>query len=538
MKDYRFGLAAALASTLALAGPVALASSHREAPNITKMPKVDSTDLYAFRSYEDGRSQYTTFIANYIPFQDPFGGPNYYTMDPNAVYDIHIDNTGGAVENLTFQFKFSNTLKNGVGQTLTVGDKTLPIAMRHDGQVTGPNSPNLGEIETYTLTLITGPENSGARAAITNTSGGGTVFTKPIDNIGFKTTPDYAAYVNQFVYNISIPNCALPGKVFVGQREEAFAINLGESFDLVNFIPIEGDSHPFAGDHAGFPGGITQSRNNDDLIGKKNVTSLEIEVPTSCVTGLGNGVIGVWQTASLPQAQLLKPSPTYTAPTVQSGAYVQVSRLGMPLVNELVIGLPDKDLFNAAHPTQDGALAAYVTNPTFPAILDILFRGPVNATLHTNFTNLAPSNFPRSDLVATFLTGIKGLNQLKTVTESEEMRLNTAVPATLRANQQSYGVVADDLAGFPNGRRPGDDVPDIELRVLMGRLCYPVPINGVQTDLALCKPADAPTGQVAYTDGAPVSARDLQPGFPYLNNPIPGSPHTARNSIAAAPAIP
>jgi hypothetical protein len=538
MKHLKFGPATALASILALAAAPALASSHREAPSITTMPKVDGTDFYMFQSYEPGRSGYTTLIANYQPLQNPTGGPNYWTMDPDAIYEIKIDNLGKAVEDITFQFKFTNRLVNGTGITLNVGGQTLPIALRQAGQVTVNLAPALGEIESYTLAMITGPARTGKRVAITNAANGGEVFGKPLDDIGQKTEPDYGKYAARFIYDINIPGCPQTGRVFVGQREEAFAVNLGETFDLVNYVPIEGDSAPFKGDHKGFPGGITQNRNNDDLVGKQNVTSLALEIPTSCLTGAGNGVIGGWTTSSLPQARLLTPNPTYSAPSVQSGAYVQVSRLGMPLVNELVIGLPQKDLFNASQPAGDGALAAYVTNPTFPAILNILFRAPVNATLGTNIPDLAPSNFPRADIVATFLTGIKGLNQMKTVTGSEMLRLNTAVPPTPYAKQQTYGVAADDLAGFPNGRRPGDNVVDLTLRVAMGRLCYPVPINGTQTDLGLCKPADAPVGNVPFTDGAPISARDLQTGFPYLNNPIPGSSLAIRAAIAAEPAKP
>jgi hypothetical protein len=240
----------------------------------------------------------------------------------------------------------------------------------------------------------------------------------------------------------------------------------------------------------------------------------------------------------LPQARVLTPAPTYAKPDLNGGAYVQVSRLGMPLVNELVIGLKDKDTFNAGMPSGDAALQSYVTNPTFPALLDALFRSAVNSTLGTSFASLAPGNFPRNDLVATYLTGIKTLNQMATVTPSEMIRLNTAVPPTPMASQKTYGVVADDLAGFPNGRRPGDNVVDITLRVAMGRLCYPVPINGVQTALGLCATTDAPVGNAAFTDGAPISARDLQPAFPYLNPPIPGSPRSARDAVAAIPAKP
>jgi hypothetical protein len=529
MKKLSYGITAALAAALAMSAGASQASSHREAPGITKMPKVDGTDFYMFRSYEPGRSGYVTFLANYQGLQGPSDGPNYYTLDPDAVYEIMIDNNGDAKEDITFQFKFSNTLaNNGAGTMLNVGGQNVAIPLRAIPQVAGDNN-NVNENETYTVTMITGDRRTGTRASLTNQTGGYTTFRKPLDNIGNKTIPDYATYAQQFFYVVNIPGCSQTGRVFAGQRADAFAVNLGGAFDSVNFVPIEGDSAPGAGDGKGFPGGIKQSRANDEIVGKKNVDTLAIEVPIACLTGSGNGVIGAWTTASLPQARLLDPSPTYAAPAQQGGAYVQVSRLSAPLVNELVIGLPQKDLFNAASPTQDAALATYVTNPTFPAILDLLFRGPVNSTLGTNISNLAPQNFPRNDLVATFLTGIKTLNQQSTVTASEMMRLNTAINPTPQASQSTFGVIGNDLAGYPNGRRPGDDAVDITLRVAMGRLCYPVPIAGNQTDLGLCKPTDAPVGNVSFTDGAPISAAELRNSFPYLNDPIPGSPgHGAR----------
>ena len=518
-----FRITSAVGLVMVCMASTAIASSHREAPGITKMPKVDNTDVYAFQSYETGRTGFTTLIANFQPGENPGDGPNYYTMDPDAIYEIHIDNAGDAKEHLTFQFKFTNSLKSDTGKTVTVGGKVLPIALRHIGPISQPLDPNLGEDEQYTVTMITGDRRTGTRAALTNASGGGSTFVKPFDNAGNKSVPNYATYANQFIYNVNIPGCATAGRLFAGQRQEAFAVNLGPIFDLVNFVPIEGS--------------IVQSDANQELIGKKNVTSLALEVPTSCLVGSGNGNIGVWSTASLPQAKLHKPNPTYKNPTLSGGAYTQVSRLGSPLVNEVVIGLPQKDLFNAAKPTQDGALADYVTNPTFPAILEVLFGG---AGIK------APTNFPRNDLVATFLTGIATLNQLKAVTPSEMIRLNTTITPTPAASQSSLGVAGDDLAGYPNGRRPGDDTVDITLRVAMGRLCYPVPIAGKPTDLGLCKPADAPSGQVPFTDGAPSNALGayvgpsgnvganagyvtppgayLQQTFPYLTTPLRGSP--------------
>lgn len=510
--------AAAMAGTAL----TALASSHREAPAVTETPKVDNTDFYMFRSYEPGREAFVTFIANFQPIQSPYGGPNYFTMDPDAIYEIHVDNNGDAVEDITYQFQFDNRLAaSGAGVALTVGSKSVPIALRYANQITSFNDADINESEQFTVAVITGDRRSGTRAEIVNSAG--PVFSKPIDYVGTKTFPDYPAYANSFIYPVTIPGCSVQGRMFVGQRAEAFAVNLGKIFDLVNIVPVEGDSAPGAGDGQGFPGGVTQSRENDDLVGKANVTSIAMEVPISCLVGTGNGVIGAWSTASLPQAEIGDPTPTYDLPQLKGGAYVQRSRLGMPLVNEVVIGIAQKDRFNASEPKDDAQYADFVTNPTFPAILNLLFKDAVNATLGTNIPDLAPTNFPRNDLVAAFLTGIATLNQQSTITASEMLRLNTGVPVTPRAQQSTFGVAGNDLAGFPNGRRPGDDVVDIVVRVAMGRLCHPVPINGTQTDLGLCTPANAPVGNVPFTDGAPISATELKNTFPYLNDPLPGS---------------
>ncbi len=529
-------LAAVLAVSAGFGAGGALASSHREAPGITKMPKVDGTDFYMFRSYEPGRAAYVTFLANYQGLQGPGDGPNYYTLDPDAIYEISIDNVGDGQEHLTFQFKLSNSLTSGTGIQLNIGGKTQSIPLRAIPTVSGANT-NVAENESYTLNVITGNRRTGSSAAVTNASGGGTSFVKPIDNIGNKTVPNYPAYANQFIYTINIPGCSTPGRVFVGQRADAFAVNLGGAFDSVNFVPIEGDSAPGVGDGKGFPGGITQSHVNDEIMGKKNVDTFALEVPISClVPSGGNGVIGAWTTSSLPQARLLNPAPNYTNINLQGGAYTQVSRLANPLVNELVIGLPDKDAFNASMPKNDATFLNYVTNPTFPEVLNLLFLAPVNATLGTNFSDLAPNNFPRNDLVAVFLTGIATLNQLNTVTPSEMMRLNTGVAPVPQGSQSTFGVAGGDLAGYPNGRRPGDDAVDITLRVAMGALCYPVSISGNPTNLGFCTPANAPVGNVQFTDGAPVHDTDLLNAFPYLNSPLPGSPgHGARLGVPNDP---
>ena len=515
----------AVTAALSLIGS-AQASSHREAPNITRMPTLDATDFYLFNSYEAGRDDYVTLIANYIPLQDAYGGPNYFAMDPQAVYSIHIDNDGDAMPDMSFNFRFSNSLANeGAGVQLPIGpdgnQKMVAVPLKNVGGISADSSAALNFIENYTLEL-----DSGTSSTMLMPSGASS-FTKPYDYVGNKTFGDataYQAYADQYLYNVALPGCDAMARVFVGQRKDPFVVNLGETFDLVNYVPVEGDSAPGAGDGGGFPGGITQSTGNDDLA-DKNVTALAIEVPKACITGSGNGVIGAWTTASLPQARILNPNANFARPEMNGGALVQVSRLSNPLVNELVIGLADKDKFNSSKPADDGQFADYVTHPSLPALLNILFKDAVNATLGTSIDDLAPANFPRTDLVAAFLTGVAGVNQLATVTPSEMLRLNTAIPATPAAMQSAFGVAGNDLAGFPNGRRPGDDVVDIALRVVMGALCHDIPVAGEQTNLGFCAPEDAPVGNVPFTDGAPVNASMLNASFPYLLTPLAGSPN-------------
>jgi len=314
-------------------------------------------------------------------------------------------------------------------------------------------------------------------------------FTKPWDYVGVKTFPDYVAYAAQYMYAVDIPNCSTPGRLFVGQRKESFHINLGGIFDLVDFVPVDGAS--------GFPGGINQSDSNN-IINYTNVVSTVLEVPISCIRGAASPVIGVWATTS----------------AIRNGR--QRARLANPLVNELLIGLKDKDKWSRRHPSQDGILLNYIYYPSFPAILDVLFRGAVNAVLKKNFKTIAPTNFPRADLTATFLTGVPGLNYLQYGTRNVEiMRLNTSVPPTPLASQNHLGVIAGDAAGYPNGRRLGDDVIDITLRVAMGALCY--------AGLGVCDPSDAVVGNVPFTDGAPVNASYFDATWPYIQTPWAGS---------------
>ena len=503
--------AGVLASIAALP---AHASSHREAPSIGGMPRVDGTDFYMFSSYEGvaangtgGRAGYVTLIANYLPLQDAYGGPNYFKLDPNAIYEIHVDNNGDAKEDLTFQFKFTNTLKS---IALPIGNQMVPIPLTQAGTVSAPNAAALNVNEKFSLTLVRGDRRTGTATAVANPSGG-TLFDKPVDNIGTKTIADYPAYAAQHVYSVNLPGCAMPAKVFVGQRQEAFAVNLGAIFDLVN-APVSVITNRSL---------INAAAANS--IQDKNVTSLALEVHKSCLTQGSETVIGAWTTASVRQSQIVNAAPPsgYDTAVKGGGAWVQVSRLGNPLVNEVVIGLPDKDRFNASVPTSDGQFASYVTNPTLPALLSAVL--PIG--------NAAPTNLPRLDLVTTFLTGIPGVNQPANVVGSEMLRLNTAIPARPFAMQNRLGIVGTlrdgdsppDFAGFPNGRRPKDDVVDVSISAVMGGLCWLN--NGGALFGAACTRAAVPLGATSLElhDAVDQAVVPLLPGFPYLNTPKPGA---------------
>jgi Domain of unknown function (DUF4331) len=540
----KFGQIAKACLLLVVAGG-AIASSHREAPGITNSPKVDGTDFYMFRSYEGvaangsgGRSDYVTLLANYQPLQAPYGGPNYFQMDPNALYEIHVDNNGDAVEDVTFQFRFKNTLKS---IALPIGASSVPIPLIQAGAVSALNDPNLNVNETYEVKVVRGERRKSKGDSVTK-SGGGATFEKPVDNIGTKTIADYPAYAAKHIHTVTIPGCPAgkdQGKVFVGQRQEGFAVNLGPVFDLVN-APASVLLDPANKDAAGKAG--------QNVIQKANVTTIAMEVHKDCLTAGADPVIGGWTTASVRQARLFngKPNSGNNDSTKQGGAWVQVSRLGNPLVNELVIGLPDKDKFNASSPKDDGQFLTYVSNPTLPALLTIVLGADV-----------APKNLPRTDLLTTFLTGITGVNKPTTPKASEMMRLNTAIAPVQFADQNRLGVAgevlrvggtanlasAKDLAGFPNGRRPKDDVVDIALVATVGGLCA---INGSNDSLKLNSVPGVPsltskcdasaltaTMSAAGPNGLPNAANihdavdqatvPFLTTFPYLNTPNAGS---------------
>jgi hypothetical protein len=492
------------------------ASSHREAPFITTRPKVDGTDFYMFNSYEQGRSGYVTMIANYQPFQFPQGGPNYYTMDPQALYEILIDNNGDGIEELTFQFRFTT---NNSGLAVMAGGKSIPVPLSNTGPLSATSNSAQNVAETYTVMLVQGDRRTGSAQPVTDADTGSTSFSKPFDNIGTKSIPSYASYANSFIHNIKIPGCSSPGRVFVGQRSDGFVVNLGETFDLVNIkYPVQELA----------PSGVNARNLAPNSLAGFNVTSIALEVPASCLTAGGDPVIGGWTAASVRQASVINPQPqssnsvgsvgAVSSPTganVAGGAWAQISRVGMPLVNELVIGLPDKDLFNTSAPQNDTQFADYVNNPSLPVLLQTLF-GSSGVK--------APNVYPRTDLQAVFLTGVSGLNQPKKATPAEELRLNTSTPVTATGAQNDLGVLGGDNAGFPNGRRPIDDVVDITLRVAMGVLLSPFDGSSNDPD-----PSSDSSRQLHYTDGAEPNPASYLQAFPYLNTPIAGSPTSAND---------
>ncbi len=401
---------AALAATIvavAFTGITVTGSSHREAPGITKTPKLDGTDFYMFRSFEPGRSEYVTLLANYLPLQDVYGGPNFFTMDPDGVYEIHVDNDGDAVEDLTFQFRFQNRYK---GLTVPSGGQDIEVPLINIGPI-GPargDTANLNLIETYSVDLIRGDRRTGAASPITNEANGNSVFRKPVDRIGDKSIPNYPAYADQHIYDIRIPGCGLPGRMFVGQRRDGFVVNLAEAFDLINLNPL----------------GATDAGPN--VLADKNVTTLALEVPAACLTSRGGTIIGAWTTAS--EDKDANGEDSRDDQKRGNGHFRQVSRLGMPLVNELVIGIRDKDKFNASEPKDDAAFGKYVTNPTLPVLINALFGVPAPAS-------------PRNDLVQVFLTGVPGLNRPNRVRPAEMLRLNVSTPVVDAPSQNPFGVL-------------------------------------------------------------------------------------------------
>ncbi len=444
---------AAAAAGLAMTTIVTLsASSHREAPRTSGDPTADNTDLYAFVS--PNNPDRVTLIANFIPFEAPYGGPNFFTFDDHVLYEIMVDNDGDAVEDVTFQFTFRTDVRN---------PNTF---LYNTGPITSLDSATFNVRQFYTVTRVDGPRRRGRATVLASD-----VPTPPV-NIGPRSTPNYEALAASAIRQ-------LPGgiQVFAGQRDDPFFVDLNV-FDLLAVPPAD-------------------TSNFDSLAGF-NVHTIAIEVPIGSLTASGgrptgasdpNAVIGVWSTAS-------RPSVTSRGGGEErhSTNYVQVSRLGQPLVNEVVIPRGVKNTFNALEPTGDGAALSFVTDPEVPKLLSALF-------------GIQSPPAPRNDLVTIFLTGIPGLNQRPNVTPSEMLRLNVAIAST--ASPNPLGVLGGDTQGFPNGRRLGDDVVDIALRAMAGATPLTPSFNtGINARLG---------------DGVPANDKPLLPSFPFVPTPQPGN---------------
>src|SRR5262245_6593805 len=450
MKKVLTLLVAAAAIAVAGLGPVR-ASSHREAPLISQDPLADNTDVYAFVSpiFQDR----VALIANFIPLEAPYGGPNFFKFDDNVLYDINIDNDGDGVEDVVFEFKFRTAVRN---------PNTF---LYNTGPIDSLDSPNWNVRQFYTLTRFDGPRQGNGTVLADN------VPTPPV-NIGFRSTPNYDILAKQAVRQL--PNNTL---VFAGQRDDPFFVDLNV-FDLLAVPPADND-------------------NSDSLAGF-NVHSIILEVPISSVTANGtrpsnpadpNAIIGVWSTASRPSTTVRK-----DGQEMHNGNYVQVSRLGQPLVNEVVIPRGVKDAFNALKPTGDSAALPFVLDPEVPKLLSALF-------------GIQSPPAPRNDLVTIFLTGIPGLNQPPRVRPSEMLRLNTAIAPVGAPNR--LGVLGGDIAGFHNRRRLTADCRDIALRVMAGATPLTPAFNGgINAQLG---------------DGVPANDKTALPAFPFVASPHAGN---------------
>lgn len=455
------GLVMALLAPL-LAGlfaPLVGASSHREAPLISQDPAADNTDFYMFRSQDDPNT--LTFIANYIPLQPPYGGPNFFHPSDDVLYSIKIDNDGDAIADIVYQFRFQTTRKISPNFGGPAGDTYL----YNDGVITSPTDPNLLLRTTYTLSRIDvdktkgkqyPDQTPGIRSVLASNVPIAPAFVGkqsycPPNPVGAVPCTDADAKTNyEAVAAQAIKQIPSGGKVFVGPRQEGFYVDLGKVFDLARL---------------GSLGYGTPVNNTADF----NVTTMALQVPISKVLNPANNdpVIGAWATASRQNTTIIRPN----GGRALTGEFVQVSRVGSPLVNEAVIGAKDKDRFNATQPSSDvGNFADYVVNPRLARILNALYPGAVTA-----------KTTARNDLVQIFVTGIPLYTRSQTFSRGGEMlRVNTAVPPTAPANRSDLGVVGGDLQGFPNGRRVTDDVLDIELTAVTLASC-----NGIEPIPAL-----------------------------------------------------
>ena len=449
-------------------------SSHREAPEISKDPVADNTDVYAFVSPDN--PDMVTLIMNYIPLEGPAGGPSFFEFGDDVLYEIHVDNDGDADDDIVYQFRFQTELRNP------------DTFLYNTGPINSLDDPNWNKRQFYSVTKV---KEHGKRTVLAEG------LASPPCNIGPFSTPNYAALAEAAVHRLPTGET-----VFAGQRAEGFYVDLGSVFDLVDLRPFQNlDVNPLPAS-AGVNG-----------TNRLNIHTIALRLPKNMLTSDGSyptdpndqrSVIGVYASASRRKATILDND----AEIKEAEPWVQVSRLGSPLFNEVMIPLGKKDFWNTQAPKNDSQFLGFVQNQEVPLRLTIFYPGV--------FPNLAAYTKPRADMVAIFLTGIPagiipGFQNFTGKTLADLLRLNMAIPPATAPNV--LGILGGDLAGFPNGRRVFDDVFTIELRALAG------------VTIPLVDPSFTPDANASkFTDGldpskinSPFLAR-----FPYLGVPYDG----------------
>jgi hypothetical protein len=496
-------------------------SSHREAPEISKDPVADSTDVYAFMSPDQPGT--VTLIANYIPLQAPGGGPNFYEFADDVLYEIHIDNTGNGTPDISYQFRFT-TVNNAPTSFLY-----------NDGPITAltPPSPTSPWNRQQTYTLYRRDYTPGNRWGGSWVVLGAGLLCPPC-NIGPLSTPGYPALASAAIHSVGAG--PFSAKVFAGQRAEGFYVDLGAVFDL-------GDLRGFAGDHMGGPAaGLMNGMPGVNSTADVNVHTLALQIPVSQLTrSVPTGpsdpaaVLGVWTTAKRQRVRV-RDDGQDGGDDFRSGPWTQVSRLGNPLTNELLIGIGDKDRWNVLPPTADGSqFLAYFARPLLGTLLPTLYPGvfPNLGTYNSGSANTRP------DIEAIFLTGIPAgvitpaptfTNFNGTGVQADMLRLNTAIAPS--SSPSSLGLLGLDVAGWPNGRRVFDDVATIALRAVAGAtLGFVVPTFT----------ADKPAGLVDFGitgGGSDLTANGTENylnTFPYLGTPYSGFSNPSKTPVSVAP---
>jgi len=494
-------------------------SSHREAPEISKDPVADNADVYAFVSPDHPDT--VTIISNFVPLQGPGGGPNFYEFGDDVLYSIYIDNDGDAVPEIEYQFQFTSTRQN---------DNTF---LYNTGPIGSLTDTNWNSRQLYTVTRFDagkppkkhgpppGPDakpgpafSKGPTSSMVLTANGDSSLPCPPCNIGPRSTPNYDILASSAIKNLDTGEV-----VFCGQRSDPFYVDLGSIFDL-------GALRPFNMNHL-IQLGVT---NGVDATKALNIHTIAIQVPISMLTRDGStptnvlsskAVLGIWSAASRRKMRMFD---DHKNSVIESGPWVQVSRLGNPLFNEVITHLGQKDDWNRGNPVDDAEYLPNVQHPELAALLPILYThpGPV-------FPNLAGLSAPRADLVAILLTGIPDgvlkpllppgvhFTNFTGPTYADMLRLNVAIPPA--ASPNPLGILGLDLAGFPNGRRLADDIVAIELRAIAG-VAYPL-VDSTHTFVP-----DGAAG--ALTQGIPIpstgngSTDRYLPAFPYVGTPYDG----------------